>query len=349
LRERETLYSRNLFAVQPGDSRTEPLPYPVSQVASRLFADGIASSDPSAAKDAVYNLLNSEDTEEPGKTFYRQAVIALMSRFGGVFELGCPDFQGHCQPAHKDLKLCDNLDLAGKEERASLPSNHTYSTQGELVALAENYPHVLHSPKHELVHPGIDAIMFDDSTSTVWLMQVTYKHPRPMSPQGLLFLLNTARGTAYEPSPIRPWNLVFVSHEQATTDSFQLSGSKKTQFFYSVFWDPRIKPYVMQLRDADNSSSDPYEQWGFPSKVPRKHSLSLPRRLTNRLMHLLHRPRLETGLDSADQLTAMLWSTTLQTSGVPGAQLLGEMTSEQPVGPNGFHTRIPMGDGEKDL
>jgi hypothetical protein len=177
---------------------------------------------------------------------------------------------------------------------------------------------------------------------------VTHGNPRRMSPEGLLFLLSAARGTAYEPSPIRPWNLVFVSHEQATTDSFQLSGSKKTQFFYSVFWDPRIKPYVMQLRDADNSSNDPYEQWGFPYKVPRKHSPSLPRRLTNRLLHLLHRPRREPGLDSADQLTAMLWSTTLQTSGVPGAQLLGEMTSEQPVGPNGFHTRIPMGDAEED-
>lgn len=348
LRERGALYSRNLFAVQPGDTRTEPLSYPVSQVASRLLADGIASFDPSTAKDAVYNLLNSQDTEESGKTFYRQVLIALMSRFGGAFELGCPDSQGHCQPAHKDLKLCAKLDLTSKEERTALPSSFTYSTQDELAALAEKYPNVLHSPKHELVHPGIDAIMFNDSTSTVWLIQVTHGHPRPMSPEGLLFLLSAARGTAYEPSPIRPWNLVFVSHEQATTDSFQLSGSKKTQFFHSVFWDPRIKPYVMKLRDANNSSNDPYEQWGFPYKVPRKHSLSLPRRLTNRLVHLLHRPRREPGLNSADQLTAMLWSTTLQTSGVPGAQLLGEMTSQQPVGPNGFHTRIPLGDTEED-
>lgn len=348
LREHEALFNRNLFAVQPGDTRTEPLPYPVSQVASRLLADGIASLDPSTAKDAVCNLLNSEDTEESGKIFYRQAAIALMSRFGGAFELGCPDSQGHCQPAHKDLNLCAKLDLVNKEKRAILLSSYSYSTQGELAALAKNYPHVLHSPKHALVHPGIDAIMFDDSTSTVWLMQVTYGHPRPISPQGLLFLLSAARGTAYEPSPIRSWNLVFVSREQPTTDSFQLSGSKKTQFFYSVFWDPRIKPYVMQLRDADSSSSDPYEQWGFPYKISRKHPLSLSRRLANRLVDLLHRPRRETVLDSADQVTARLWSTTIQTSGVPGAQLLGEMTREQPVGPNGFHTRIPMSNTEED-
>lgn len=31
---RGALCSRNLFAVQPGDTRTEPLPYPISQVAS---------------------------------------------------------------------------------------------------------------------------------------------------------------------------------------------------------------------------------------------------------------------------------------------------------------------------
>jgi len=348
LREHEALYSRNLFAVQPGDTRTEPMPYPVSQVASRLLADGIASLDPSTAKDAVCSLLDSEDTEESGKIFYRHAVIALMSRFGGVFELGCPDSQGHCQPAHKDLNLCAKLGRAGKEERAILPSSYTYSTQSELAALAKNHPHVLHSPNHALVHPGIDAIMFDDITSTVWLMQVTHGHPRPISPQGLLFLLSTARGTAYEPSPVRPWNLVFVSREQATTDSFQLSGSKKTQFFHSVFWDPRIKPYVMRLRDTDSSSSDPYEQWGFPCKIPRKHLLSLSRRLTNRLLQLFHKPRRETGLDHADQMNARLWSTTILTSGVPGAQLLGEMTSEQPVGPNGFHTRIPMSNAEED-
>ncbi|KAG2368609.1 hypothetical protein BDR07DRAFT_1605413 [Suillus spraguei] len=348
LREHEALYSRNLFAVQPGDNRTEPLPYPVSQVASRLLADGIASLDPSTAKDAVRNLLSSKDTEESGKILYRQAVIALISRFGGTFELGCPDSQGRCGSAHKDLNLCAKLYLEGKEERTILPSSYTYSTQGELAALVENYPHILHSPKHALVHPGIDAIMFDDNTSTVWLMQVTYGHPRPISPQGLLFLLSTARGTAYEPSPIHPWNLVFVSRKQANMDSFQLSGSKKTQFFYSVFWDPRIKPYVMQLRDTDSSSSDPYEQWGFPHKTLRKHSLSLSRRLANRLLHLLRRPRRETRLDSADQVTAMLWSTTIQTSGVPGAQLLGEMTSEQPVGPNGFHTRIPICNAEEE-
>ncbi|KAG1827248.1 uncharacterized protein BJ212DRAFT_40808 [Suillus subaureus] len=348
LREHEALYSRNLFAVQPGDTRTEPLPYPVSQVASRLLADGIASLDPSIAKDAVCSLLNSEDAEESGKIFYRQAVIALMSRFGGTFELGCLDSQGHCQPAHKDLNLCAKLDLAGKEEQAILPSSYTYSTQGELAALAENHPHVLHSPTHALVHPGIDAIMFDDSTSTVWLMQVTYGHSRPISPQGLLFLLNTARGTTYEPSPIRPWNLVFISREQATTDSFQLSGSKETEFFCSVFWDPRIKLYVMRLRDTGSSSSDPYEQWGFPYKTPRKYSISLSRRLTNRLLHLLHRPRRETGLDKADQVTARIQGTIIQASGVPGAQLLGEMTSEQPVGPNRFHMRIPTMSNAKE-
>ncbi|KAG1753459.1 hypothetical protein EDB19DRAFT_1669442 [Suillus lakei] len=348
LREQEAHYSRNLFAVQPGDTRTEPLPYPVSQVASRLLADGIASFDPSSTKDAVYNLLSSEDTEEAGKILHRQAVIALLSRFGGAFKLGCPDSQGHCQPAHKNLNLCAKLDLVRKEERAILPSSHTYSTPGELAVLAKNYPHVLHSPKHALVHPGIDAIMFDDSTSTVWLMQVTYGPPRPISPQGLLFLLSTVRGSTYEPSPVRPWNLVFVSREQATTGPFQLSGSKNTQFFSLTFWDPRMKPYVMELRDPDSSSSDPYEQWGFPYEIPRKHSLSLPRRLANSLVHLLHRERRKTRLDSADQETAWLWSTTIYTSGVPGAQLLGDMTREQPVGPNGFHTRIPMSNAQED-
>ncbi|KAG1756735.1 uncharacterized protein EDB91DRAFT_1094168 [Suillus paluster] len=329
LRELEAQYSRNLFAVQPGETRTEPLPFPVSQVASRLIADGIASLDSSDAKDAVNNLLNSEDTKEAGEIFYREVVVALMSRFGGAFELGCPDSQGHCRPAHEDL----------------------VRTQGELAALAEKYPHILHSPEDALIHPGIDAIMFDAGTSTVWLMQVMYGSPRPISPQGLLFLLSAIRGSAYEPSPIRPWNLVFASRGQPLTNLLQLSGSKNTQFFTSVFWDPRIKLYVMQLRDTDSgmySSSTLYEKWGFPYKTPRRSLPSFPRHLANSLAHLVRRPWRATGSECADQATAGLWGTLIRTSGVPGAQLLGEMTSEQPVGPNGFHMRLPGGNVQEE-
>ncbi|KAG0707717.1 hypothetical protein DFH29DRAFT_895072 [Suillus ampliporus] len=341
LRELEMQYSRSLFAVQPGESRTEPLPYPVSQVASRLLADGFASFDSSAAKDVVNNLLNSEDTKEAGETFYRQVVVALMSRFGGAFELGCPDSQGHCQPAHEDL------DLHAKDQRA-VPSRYAYSTRGELAALAEKYPNILHSPEDALVHPGIDAIMFDASTSTVWLMQVVYRSPRPISPQGLLFLLGTFRGSAYEPSPIRPWNLVFASRGLPTTHFFQLSGPRNTQYFSSVFWDPRIKPYVMRLRNTDDSSSSPYEQWGFPHKIPRKHSPSVSQRFANSLAHLVHGPRRTTGSERADQVTAGLWGTLIRTSGVPGARLLADVMSEQPVGPSGFNMRMPEGHVQED-
>ncbi|KAG1826799.1 uncharacterized protein BJ212DRAFT_6332 [Suillus subaureus] len=333
LREIESQYNRSLFAVKPGDTRAEPLPYPVSQVASKIFAEGLVSIDPTAAKEVVYNLLHSPDTKAEGEMFYRQVVVALMSRFGGTFELGYRDSLAHCQLADEGLFLRTKSEVPHGVQLA-------YRTQDQLVKLATNYPHILHTPKHALLHPGIDAIMFDSSTSTVWLMQVTYGPPRPISSHGLVFLLDAVRCTAYEPSPLRPWKLIFVTPpRQDITDSFQLGGSDKSEYFTSMFWDTRMKSYVMQLRDVDDdvhSSNSTYKQWGFP--LWKNSLISLPR-IAN-LAHLALKPWRAIGSDCVDQVTMGLWGTFIRT---PGAHLLGDMMSEQPIGPSGLHTRFPRG------
>ncbi|KAG1756298.1 uncharacterized protein EDB91DRAFT_1091780 [Suillus paluster] len=337
LRELESQYNRSLFAVQPGDTRTEPLPYPVSQFASKLLAEEIVSLYPSTAKVAIDTLLDSLDTKEEGETFYRQTVVALMFRYGGTFELRCPDSEWNYQPADEGFFLRANSTATPKRRWA-------YRTQGQLADLAENYPFILHSPEHSLVHPGIDAVMFDVSASTVWLMQVTYGSPRPISPKALRFVQDTVRGSAYEPTPLRPWNLIFVTRRQVIADSFQLGGSRKSEYFTSMFWDKRMKPYVMQLRDTDpgmHSSSTsfqhtPYQQWGFPMWK----SLSFPQRLANSLAHLVHGPWLATGFECVDQVTMGLWGMFIRT---PGSHLLGYMTSEDSIVLSGLHMSIPRG------
>ncbi|KAG1852432.1 hypothetical protein DFJ58DRAFT_841867 [Suillus subalutaceus] len=79
LREPETRYSHNLFAVEPGKTCADPLSFPVSQVATRLFAGEITSVDSAGAKETADTLLSSEVTKEACEIFYRQAVVALMS------------------------------------------------------------------------------------------------------------------------------------------------------------------------------------------------------------------------------------------------------------------------------
>ncbi|KAG1754285.1 hypothetical protein EDB19DRAFT_642698 [Suillus lakei] len=218
-----------------------------------------------------------------------------------------------------------------------------YRTQGQLAELADNYPHILHTPVHALLHPGIDAIMFDASTSTVWLMQVTYGSPRPISPHGLVFLLDAVRGSAYEPSSLRPWKLIFVTPpRQDITDSFQLGGSNKSEYFTSMFWDTRMKSYVMQLRNTDDdehSSNSAYMQWGFP--LWKNSLISLPRCLAT-LAHLAQIPWRAIDSECVDQATMGLWGTFIRT---PGSYLFGDMTSEQPSGSSGLHMRFPRGNG----
>ncbi|KAG0697041.1 hypothetical protein DFH29DRAFT_948199 [Suillus ampliporus] len=297
--------------------------------------------DSAAAKEIANNLLKSEDTKEAGETFYRQAVVALMSRLGGTFTLGRPDLQGHCHPANEDFVLRTKVHVAPKEQRV-MPSSYTYSTQRELAMLLENCPYILLSPKHGLVHPGIDAIMFDAGTLTVWLVQVTHGSNRPVSPHGLLFLLDVVRGTPYEPSPKHPWQFVFATRGQPT-NIFQLSGKENTQHFSIFFWKPRVKPYIMQLHDTDgdNSSTNPYEQWGFPCKTLQNSSPSLPRRLATSLAHLVPRFQHKTESDHTpqDKMTSEIYGAIIRDSGVPGAQLLGEMTREQERGPVDHYAR----------
>lgn len=332
LREIEAQYNRSLFAVKPGDTRVELLPYPVSQVASKIFAEGLVSIDPNAAKEAVCNLLHSPDARAEGELLYRQVVVALMSRFGGTFELGSRDSE-HCQPADEGLFLRANFEVPHEVQLA-------YQTQSQLAQLAKNYPHILHTSGHALLHPGIDAIMFDASTSIVWLMQVTYGSPRPISSHGLVFLLDAVRGSAYEPSPLRPWRLIFVTPpQQAITDSFQLGGSDKSEYFTSMFWDTRMNSYVMQLRDTDDdvhSSNSAYKQWGFP--LWKNSLISLPRCITN-FAHLAQRPWCTIGSDCVDQVMLGLWGTFMRT---PGTHLLGVMPNEQPIG-RALHMRFPRG------
>ncbi|OJA11580.1 hypothetical protein AZE42_07512 [Rhizopogon vesiculosus] len=185
-------------------------------------------------------------------------------------------------------------DVASKEQQVR-PLIYTYYNQEQLLALAKNYPYTLLSPHHARVHPGIDAIVFDARNSIAWLMQVTYESPCIISPKSLL---GTVRGSAYDPSPLRPWKLIVATRGQPTPYPFKLSGSRENQHYYFQFWDPRIKSYFMHLRDTDrdlNSSSSPYEQWGFPYKSTRKHSNSLMRRPANWLGHRVCGPRRATG------------------------------------------------------
>ncbi|KAG1749660.1 uncharacterized protein EDB91DRAFT_1108941 [Suillus paluster] len=332
LREQEARYSRNLFAVESGQSCA----YPVSQVASRLLADEVASMGCLAAQEITDHLLKFEDTKQAGEIFYRHAV--------GLSSSGRPDVQGHCHPANEQFVLRKKSHVAPKDQRA-MPSSHSYSTQCELAMLAENFPQILLSPKHALVHPGIDAVMFDSSTSTVWLVQVTHGSHRPVSPLGLLFLLDAVRGSPYEPSPHHPWQFVFATREQSPKIFLQLSGKKRTQHFSMFFWRPRIKPFIMQLRDTDcdvHSSGDPaYEQWGFPCKAPLKSSPGLPRRLANLLTHLVPIPRhtTESNYVVQDKMASEIQGAIIRDSGVPGAQLLGDMTREQQLGPVDHYVR----------
>ncbi|KAG1746924.1 hypothetical protein EDB19DRAFT_333116 [Suillus lakei] len=342
LREPEAQYSRNLFAVEPGKTCAKPLSFPVSQVATRLFASEITSMDSAGAKETADTLLNSEDTKEAGEIFYRQAVVALMSKSGGTFTLGRPDFWGHCHPAREEFVLQTKIHVAHEEQRA-MP-NFIYSTHRELAMLAENCPQILHTPQHALVHPGIDAIMFDASSMTVWLIQVTHGSPRPVSPEGLLFLLEAIRGSPYEPSPTHPWQFIYAIRGQPTKNIFHLSGKEKTQRHSMSFWMPRIKPYVMQLRDTDSdvhSSSNSYEQWGIPYKVPQKSSPSLSRRLANSLAQLVPRFRRTAKSNSTvqDKLTSEVYGSIIRDSGLPGAQLLGEIAKEQDPGPIDHYAR----------
>ncbi|OAX38461.1 hypothetical protein K503DRAFT_856682 [Rhizopogon vinicolor AM-OR11-026] len=219
-----------------------------------ILADRIVSSDPSVAMEAVDNLLNSIDTRDAGET-----CITIL----------CHNWQGHCEPALEDFVLC-SLDEAYGEQHIP-PLIYTYYTQEQLLVLAKNYSYILLSPYHGLVHPGIDAIAFDAMNSTVWLIQVMYKSPRLISPKGL-FLLTAVRGSAYEPSPLRPWKLIIATRRQPTPCPFKLSESRENQHYYFQFWNPRIKSYFMHLRDTDrdlNPSNSPYEQWGFPYKAAR--------------------------------------------------------------------------------
>ncbi|KAG1750645.1 uncharacterized protein EDB91DRAFT_700007 [Suillus paluster] len=166
----------------------------------------------------------SEDTKEAGEMFYRQAVVALMSRFGGTFELGHPYAQGHYKPAHEDL----------------VP--------------AENCPPILHSPKHPLVHPGI---ILDAS------MLMTRGSPRPVSPLGLLFLLDVVLGSPHEQSRTPRSSSLPRSLPKP---SFSSVGRKDHSTFL-VLLNATHQAIHLQLRDTDHDdyvhpSSDPYEQWG---------------------------------------------------------------------------------------
>ncbi|KAG0705157.1 hypothetical protein DFH29DRAFT_302623 [Suillus ampliporus] len=136
LRELESQYNRSLFAVQPGDTRTEPLPYPVSQVASKLIAEKIVSLYPSTAKEAI-DTFDSPDTREEGKILYRQTMVALMSRFGGTFEFRCPDSQWHYQPSDEGFFLRANFKVTHQGRWA-------YRTQGPTCAACRELP--VHSP-----------------------------------------------------------------------------------------------------------------------------------------------------------------------------------------------------------
>ncbi|KAG2753479.1 hypothetical protein P692DRAFT_20771640 [Suillus brevipes Sb2] len=342
LREPEARYSRNLFAVEPGKTCAEPLSFPVSQVATRLFAEEITSVDPAGAKETANTLLHSVDTKEAGQIFYRQAVVALMSRSGGIFTLGRPDLRGNYHPAHEEFVLQKKTHMTYEGQR-SMPPNFIYSTRRELAILAENCPQLLHTPQHALVHPGIDAVMFDASSMTVWLVQVTHGSPRPVSPEGLLFLLDVVRGSPYEPSPTHPWQFVYAIRGQPTNIFFHLSGKEKTQHISMSFWTPRIKPYAMQLSDTDldvHSSGNPYEQWGIPYKVSQKHSPSLPQRLAHSMTHFVPRCRRATGPSTAqDKLTSDINSAIIRNSGVPGARLLGKIVKEQDPGPVDHYLR----------
>ncbi|KAG1746617.1 uncharacterized protein EDB91DRAFT_1245803 [Suillus paluster] len=303
------------------------------------LADDTASKSSSAAKVIVETLLISAgNIKVVGEIFYRQAVVTLMSRFGGTFELMSPNSQGNCQPMHEVLVLRNKIKMGRnlKEQRA-MPSRYPYCTQRELVMLSQKCPNILHSPKDALVHPGIDAVMFDTSTSTVWLMQVTHESSRSVSPEGLLFLLNALRGAAYEPYPVHPWQFVFATRGQTTRNPFQLGGERETQYFSTLFWESRIKPYVLQLHDKVPNlfSSDPYEPWGFHCKK-KSRSLSL-RHFANSLVRLVQRPRrtTESKGEERDQLIAGSLGASIRTSVVPGAQLLADMTIKQSVVPAG--------------
>ncbi|KAG2129731.1 uncharacterized protein EDB93DRAFT_1181997, partial [Suillus bovinus] len=334
LRESEARYSRNLFAVEPGNACADPLSFPISQVVTRLFAGEITSVDSAGAKETADVLLNSEDTKEAGEIFYRHAVVALMSRSGGTFTLGRPDLRGHYHPAHEELVLQQNTHMTNEEQRAMHP-NFIYSTRRELATLAEYCPQLLHTPQHALVHPGIDAVMFDASSMSVWLVQVTHGSPRPVSPEGLLFLLDVVRKTPYEPSPTHPWKFVYAIRGQPTNIFFRLSGKERTQHFSMNFWMPRIKPYVMQLRDTHlnvHPSGNPYEQWGFLT--------NLLRHLANSMTHLVPKCRCTTKSGTTqDTFTSDINGTIIQESGVPGAQLLGEIVKEQDPGPVDHYLR----------
>lgn len=336
LRELEARYSRNLFAVEPGKNCADPLSFPVSQVATRLFAYRITCVDCAGAKEVADTLLNSEDTREAGEIFYRHAVLTLMSTSGGIFTLGRPDLRGHYHPAREELVLRNKTHMAYEGQRAT-PPNFIYSTRRELAILAANCPQHLHTPQHALVHPGIDAVMFDASSMTVWLVQVTHGSPRPVSPEGLLFLLEVVRESPYEPSPTHPWQFVYAIRGQPTNILFHLSGKERTQQFSMSFWMPRIKPYVMQMREMDldtHSSASPYEQWGFPCKVSQKSSPNLSRRLVNSIAHLVPRCRRTTESSATqDKFTSDINSAIIRNSGVPGARLLGEIVREQDSGP----------------
>ncbi|KAG1814352.1 uncharacterized protein BJ212DRAFT_367252 [Suillus subaureus] len=265
-----------------------------------------------------------------------------MSRFGGIFTLGRPDLRGHYHLAREELVLRNKTHMTYEGRRAVLPS-FVYSTRRELAILAENCPQLLLTPQHALVHPGIDAIMFDDSSMTVWLVQVTPGSPRPVSPEGLLFLLEVVRESPYEPSPTHPWQFVQAIRGQPTNIFFHLSGKERTQRFSMSFWMPRIKPYMMLLRSTKTdvySSGNPYEQWGLPYKVSQKSSPRLPQRLANSMAHLVPRRRRTTEPSAAQvNLTSEINDAIIRGSGVPGAQLLGEIEREQDPGPVNHYVR----------
>ncbi|KAG0700318.1 hypothetical protein DFH29DRAFT_932457 [Suillus ampliporus] len=270
--------------------------------------------DSAAAKEIANNLLKSEDMKEAGETFYRQAVE-------------------HCHPASEDFVLRTKIHVASKEQR-TMASSYTYSTQRELAMLSENCPYILLSPKHGLVHPGIDAIMFNASTLAVWLVQVTHGSHHPVSSHGLLFLLDVVRGTPYEPSPKHPWHL---------PNLFQLSWKENTQHFSILFWKPRVKPYIMQLHDTDgdvDSSNNPYEQWGFRCKAPQKSPPSPSQRLATSLAHLVPRSQHKTEPDRTrqDKMASEIHGVIIR-DWAPGTQLLGEMTREQERGPIDYYVR----------
>ncbi|KAG0707270.1 hypothetical protein DFH29DRAFT_22653 [Suillus ampliporus] len=93
---------------------------------------------------------------------------------------------------------------------------------------------------------------------------------------------------------------------------------------------PRVKPYVMQLRDTDRGvylSSDTYEQWGFHHKAfveELAQPPAAPCKLTGTLCPRLSRHPTESNRVVQVQMASETQDVIVRDSGVPGAQVLGD-------------------------